>query len=182
MGLNAGKEARLGRTSHFCGPDCEKASKATGHQRRGHFKVIQAHSSTYKRSPEEVSHSPKRQSTMMASLTRKPGPGPRCLWGLAGQLEQRDFLWVSSRNVIINRCEPVFGCKLQKWTLALKRRKDMLERWGVGKPSKSPGKAGAAGWENRQQWRETRSSEPSQGCWTPVPPPGVCPKYPCSRF
>lgn len=59
MGLKAGKEARLGRTSHFCGPDCEKASKATGHQRRGHFKVIQAYSSTYEQSPEELSHSPK---------------------------------------------------------------------------------------------------------------------------
>lgn len=52
-----------------------------------------------------------------------------------------------------------------------KSRWDMLERQGVGKLSKSTGKAGEAGWENRQQWRETRSSEPSQGYWTPVATP-----------
>lgn len=75
---------------------------------------------------------------MMASLTRKPGPGPRCLWGLAGQLEQRDFLRVSSRNGIINRCEPVFGCKLQKWTLGLIKGEGICWKDGEWESCRSP--------------------------------------------
>ena len=52
-----------------------------------------------------------------------------------------------------------------------KWRRDLLERRGVGKLSKSTGKAGEPGWENRQQSREARLSEPSQGHWTPVATP-----------
>lgn len=37
-----------------------------------------------------------------------------------------------------------------------------MERWGVGKLSKSTGKAGAAGWEKQAAVEGTRSSEPSQ--------------------
>lgn len=60
MGLKAGKEARLGRTSHFCGPDCKKASKATRHQRA--FKAIGLTPPLIS-GLEEVSHLPKESKT-----------------------------------------------------------------------------------------------------------------------
>lgn len=102
---------------------------------------------------------PKESKLNDGITNKKTWPRASLSMGLAGQLEQRDFLWVSSRNGIINRCEPGFGCKLQKWTLALIKGEAIRWKDGEWESCRSPqerleqqaGKTGSSGEEPGRQ-------------------------------
>lgn len=72
MWLDDGKVARLGRTSHFWGLECEKLQRSQNVREEGVLRLSRLTPSFVTVAQKREVTSPKRQSKMMASLARTP--------------------------------------------------------------------------------------------------------------